>query len=51
MCSTELECLQLINENILDIKAFCYALAVALAVGLVVFVAMKIIQATAGQVF
>jgi len=30
MCATDLECLQLINDNILDLKAFAYALAVGL---------------------
>lgn len=51
MCSTELECLQLINENILDIKAFCFALAVALALLTVLYVVNKLVQYTIGQAF
>ena len=51
MCPTDLECLQLINENILDIKAFCFALAVALGLSLVLFVLNKFVAYTIGQAF
>lgn len=43
MCSSELECLQLISDNILDIKAFAYALAVGLVIFSILFVLNKIL--------
>lgn len=43
MCLTEIECLQLINDNILDIKAFAYALSVGLVIFSILFILNKIL--------
>lgn len=51
MCINELDCLQLINENLIDIKAFCYALAVALAILTVMFVITRLVYYIIGQAF
>ena len=51
MCTTEIECLQNISADVISIKAFCYALGVALAVVVVVWFVNKIVHATIGQVF
>lgn len=49
MCETELTCLQMINENLLDIKAFCYALAVALVLLVFIYTIQKVLIYTIGQ--
>jgi hypothetical protein len=49
MCTNELECLTQISENIVDIKAFCYALAVALAIGVVLALIQKVFNYTIGK--
>lgn len=51
MCTTELECLQNISGDVISIKAFCYALGVALAVCVVLWFVNKIVHATIGQAF
>jgi len=48
---TELSVLQDINDNLVTIKAFCYALGVALALGLVLLVINKLVSYTIGQAF
>lgn len=42
MCIDELDCLKLIQSDLLDIKAFCYALAVGLVLFSIIFILNKI---------
>lgn len=51
MCTTELECLQLLYDNSTDIKAFCYALAIGLGLLVVLYVVQKVLVYTVGQTF
>lgn len=48
---TDSEVLVDIDENLTKIKAFCYALGVALALLLVLFTVNKLVSSTIGQVF
>lgn len=51
MCTTELECLQLLNDNVLDLKAFAYALAVGLVLLSLLYILNKIMTIFVGRVF
>ncbi len=44
MCLNELDCLKLIQADLLDIKAFCYALAVGLVLFSIIFILNKILN-------